>query len=456
MSVARQILDSFPDLDNSQLEAVGDTEGALLIIAGPGSGKTLVLVVRALNILFQNLASPQEMLICTFTEKAAFELRDRISAAAKKINYPGDLSDILVGTIHSICNDFLMTYRHLTPLGNNYEVLDEFTQLLFLYDNFDEIIGPEVDGKYLNRWTTRWTAIEGTRNYFDKITEELVDPDKLLKAPDPFIRAVGAAYLAYETALWEKNCIDFAHQQKLCYHILQNPRAGEGVKGKIKYIMVDEYQDTNYIQERLLLLLAGPQNNICVVGDEDQSIYRFRGATVRNILEFPKNYADCKIHKLTINYRSHEKIIQAYNKFMMSHDWSNPESDFQFRYPKEITPDPEGKFPEYPAVFSVWGESRSDEGTRVAELIHFLKENRGIEDYSQVALFLHSVRMEHSGHYLQALENKGIPAFCPRARSYFDNEEIRYMVACFAVLLGYYGEQRGEVKGKDLSEMVSY
>ncbi len=124
MSVTEQILTSFPDLDKSQLEAVGDTTGPLLIIAGPGSGKTLVLVVRALNILLQELTEPREMLICTFTEKTAFELRDRISAAAKKINYPGDLSDLLVGTIHSICNDFLMTYRHLTPLGNNYEVLD--------------------------------------------------------------------------------------------------------------------------------------------------------------------------------------------------------------------------------------------------------------------------------------------------------------------------------------------
>lgn len=456
MGVADQILNTFPDLNSTQFEAVGHTEGPLLIIAGPGSGKTLVLVVRALNILLQKLAEPREMLICTFTEKAAFELRDRISVAAKKLNYSGDLSDLLVGTIHGVCNDFLMTYRHLTPLGNNYEVLDELTQLLFLYDNFDKIIGPEVDGKYLTRWTTRWTAIEGARNYFDKITEELIDPIKLLESSDPFIKTIGDAYRAYEQALYEKNCIDFAHQQKLCYQLLQDPRASESVRGKIKYVMVDEYQDTNYIQQQLLLLLTSPGNNICVVGDEDQSIYRFRGATVRNILEFQNHFPACEISKLTINYRSHEKIIKAYNKFMMSYDWRNHGSGLQFRFEKEIVPDPDGKFPDYPAVFSIWGETKNDEGGRFADLVHFLKENRVIEDYSQVALFLHSVRLEHSEHYIRALETKGIPAFCPRARGYFENEEIRYMVACFAILLGYYGDNRGEVVGKGLNELAIY
>lgn len=353
MTVSNQILNAFPDLNSTQFKAVGHTEGPLLIIAGPGSGKTLVLVVRALNILVQKLVEPREMLICTFTEKAAFELRDRISAAAKNLNYSGDLSDLLVGTIHGICNDFLMTYRHLTPLGNNYEVLDELTQLLFLYDNFDRIIGPEADRKYLNRWTTRWTAIEGARNYFDKITEELIDPVNLLESSDPFIQSIGKAYRAYEQALYEKNCIDFAHQQKLCYQLLHDPGAGEAIRGKTKYVMVDEYQDTNYIQEQLLLLLASPQNNICVVGDEDQSIYRFRGATVRNILEFQKHFPACEINKLTINYRSHEKIINAYNKFMMSHNWGNSNSSLQFRFEKEIIPDPDGKFPDYPAVFSI-------------------------------------------------------------------------------------------------------
>lgn len=202
------ILREFPELNKAQLEAVGHTGGPLLIIAGPGSGKTLVLIVRALNILLQGLAEPREVLLCTFTEKAAFELRDRLSLAAKKLGYQGNLPELLVGTIHGICNDFLLRYRHRTPLGNNYEVLDELTQLLFLFDHFDEILGPEEDGKYLGRWSTRWTAIEGVRNYFNKITEELIDPDKLIQSRDSFVQAIGCAYRVYETKLFETNRID--------------------------------------------------------------------------------------------------------------------------------------------------------------------------------------------------------------------------------------------------------
>ena len=456
MSVTEAIRREYQELNACELEAVALTEGPLLVIAGPGSGKTLVLVIRALNILLQGLAEPRELLVCTFTEKAAFELRDRISAAAKKLNYSGDLSELLVGTIHGVCNEFLMTHRHRTPLGNNYDVLDELTQLLFIFDNFDRIIGPEVDGKYLARWTTRWTAIEGARNYFDKITEELVHPEELAGSPDSFLRAIGMAYSAYESTLFGKNCIDFAHQQKLFYQLLQEPTVNENITSRVKYVMVDEYQDTNYIQEQLLLELAHPNNNICVVGDEDQSLYRFRGATVRNILEFQKNFATCKVIELTTNYRSHKDIVNAYDKFMASCDWSNPGAAIQFRYDKEIVPAPDGTFPEYPAVFCIWGESRGDEGGRLADLVCFLKQNRVIEDYSQVALLLHSVRQEHSGHYIKALEEKDVPVFCPRARAYFDNEEVRYMVACFAILLGYYGQQRGEVGGKNLEEMSLY
>ncbi len=456
MAIVDLILREFPELNQAQHEAISQTEGPLRIIAGPGSGKTLVLVVRALNILLQGLAEPREMLLCTFTEKAAFELRDRLSLNAKKLGYKGNMSDLLVGTIHGICNDFILRFRHRTPLGNNYEVLDDLTQLLFIFDNFDEIIGHEENGKYLSRWTSRWGAIEGARNYFNKITEELIDPVKLVKSDDSFVRAIGEAYQTYEKRLFDTNRVDFAHLQKIFLQLLEDSEVGPAIAGRIRYVMVDEYQDTNFVQEQLLLKLSRDGQNICVVGDEDQSLYRFRGATVRNILEFPQHFKNCRTITLSVNYRSHSKIVNAYDKFMNSWDWSGRSKKDAFRYNKSIIPDPEGNFAEYPAVFAIWGENRKDEASRLADLVSFLKTHRVIEDESQVALLLHSVRLEHSGEYIKALEAKGIPVFCPRARAYFENEEIRYMVACFAVILGYYGKLRGEISGRSLQELADY
>jgi len=446
-----------PFLNEAQREAVARIDGPLLIIAGPGSGKTLVLVVRTLNILLQGKAEPEEIVLCTFTEKAAFELRDRVAQAARTLGYTGDLSQLHVGTIHSICNRYLTRFRHHTWLNNNYEVLDELTQALFLFEHFDEIVGEsETGGRYLGKWKTRWTAITGLLAFFNKITEELVDPANLVSSDEPFLQQLGPAYGRYVEALKERNRLDFAHQQKVFYDLLRQPDISDQVRDEVRYVMVDEYQDTNYIQERLLFRLAAPQNNLCAVGDDDQSLYRFRGATVRNILEFSQHFDDCPQVWLTVNYRSHRRIIEAYDGFMAGCDWSNPGSRFDFRYAKTIEPDSCEDHPDYPAVFSIWGENRTDEANRLADLVAFLKENEVIEDYNQVALLLHSVRSNHSGAYTQALEQRGIPAFAPRARAYFDNEEVQLMVGCFAALLGWYGDNRGSLSGYALNELADY
>src|SRR5262249_1498598 len=162
-----------------------------LVIAGPGSGKTYSLVLRAVNLLLEGRAKPSELIVCTFTEKAAFELRDRISEAARRVKYNGDLSELHVNTIHGLCNRILLEFRHHTSLGAGYETLDELTELLFLFDHFDAIVGG--DSPYLGKWSTKWRAIEGMRDYFDKITEELVDRDAVKQSSDSFVAGVGAA-----------------------------------------------------------------------------------------------------------------------------------------------------------------------------------------------------------------------------------------------------------------------
>jgi DNA helicase-2/ATP-dependent DNA helicase PcrA len=455
VTIAPSLLREYPDLNDSQRAIIAHSEGPLLVIAGPGSGKTMSLVLRAINLLLLEMATPREILICTFTEKAAFELRDRISAAARKVGYKGDLSELRATTIHGMCNRLISIHRHRTPLGSNYETLDELTQLLFVFDHFDQIVRDPTENGYLGKWTTKWTAIEGVRGYFDKITEELVDPAALLDDPRPFVRNLGKSYNAYRQALFDNNRLDFAHQQKIVYDLLLEPEVFQVITRDIKYVMVDEYQDTNYIQEQLLLKMTESTRNLCVVGDEDQSLYRFRGATVRNILEFTARVPNTQVIKLTTNYRSHRRIVEAYDRWMASADWTNP-SGAPFRYDKTIQPDPDAAHPDYPAIFSIWGSNQRDEAERFAEMVKFLKENEVIADYSQVALLLHSVRQDHSGQYIEALSAKGIPAFCPRARAYFENDEVRLMIACLAMILGYYGEGRGQIGGGALADLANY
>ena len=446
MNISSAILECYPELNGSQRAVVGNLDGPVLVIAGPGSGKTYSMVLRALNILLLGKAQPKEIVLCTFTDKAAFEMRDRLIAGARKVRYEGDLSELTISTIHGFCNQILTQHRHRTELGHSYEVLDKLTQLLFIFESFEQIIGPSVNDRFLTRWKTRWTAIDGSRSYFDKLTEELVDLDRLVASGDAFLSAIAGACQRYEQALRAANRVDFAHLQRLVYNLLCDPVTADAVAPGFRYLLVDEYQDTNYIQEQLLTKLAGASRNLCVVGDEDQSLYRFRGATVRNILEFARRFPDCATVKLTTNYRSHRTIVENYDRWMASADWSSPEGG-SFRHDKTISADTSRPYPDYPSVIGIWGSDDSDEADRFADLVGFLKENGVIADYNQVALLLHSVREQHSGPYLAALRAKSIPAFCPRARAFFEMPEVRHLVACYAVLFGWHGDGRGQVGG---------
>ena len=433
----------FDNLNTGQKSAVSLVAGPLLIIAGPGSGKTLTLVRRTMNILISGLAKPEEIVLCTFTEKAALELRDRVRKASSDLGYLEDMSGLRVGTLHGIAQELVELNRHHTPLASNFEVLDDLTQKLFLYDKFDEIVPERREDKYFGSWSSKWSTIDFLLPYFDKITEELINPDEMLSDPDIFVRELGAAYVKFEEKLFENNKVDFAHLQKLLIQVLQNPEAGEKLMTSVKYVMVDEYQDTNYIQEKIVRLLASKTGNLCVVGDEDQSLYRFRGATVRNILEFSHSTENCQQVVLEVNYRSHREIVNGYNRFMENHDWSNS-ADTPFRFDKRITAHEPQTHPEYPSVISIWGKDKSDEANRFADLVAFLKENDVIQDYSQVALLLYSVKEEKSLPFMDALDARGIKSFCPRARAFFSNEEIKLLVGSLAAILDWNGENRGE------------
>ena len=444
-----------PPLSQEQRDILAHDEGPLLIIAGPGSGKTYSLIRRAMNILLQGKAEPSQLILCTHTDKAANEMRSRFMVLAQEVGYQEDLSQLHIGTIHSICNQLVTEYRHLTRLGNDYTVLDQFAQRFFIFQHLKVI---DSHGYFQNKWEIpQWEVADQLREYFDKIMEELIEHKRLTAHTDAFLCMLGRAYNAYCTLLIAHNRVSYAAQLKIAHDLLHNEsHKPEQIIGKFRYVFVDEYQDTNYIQERIVRRLASHTGNLCVVGDEDQGLYRFRGATVRNILEFKHNTPACRELLLTTNYRSHKDIITRYDLWMKSHKWHNDDATKPaFRREKTISHVKEKVYSEHPAILHIEEQTPEEEAKQFTELVFFLKEQQIISDYNQVALLLKSVKPEHSDVYKEALDEKKIPVFCPRARSYFLHKEVCLLIASFARILDYPGELEDELLDyKEFSEYI--
>ncbi len=457
MQIAQDLesLRDYLELNEDQRSIVTHDSGPLLVIAGPGSGKTRSLSLLAMNLLLLKKAKPSELILCTYTEKAAHEMQDRICEIATKVNYKIDISQMRIGTIHSICNNLMMENLHYVEnIGNNYETIDELQQRILIFELMDIICKPDATF-FMNRWgTTHWKTAKKLQNFFDKITEELINIKSLYAIQDHFLHNLADTYRAYQQVLVDSNRVDFAHLQKIVYGLLRNPSIAQHITKGIRYVLVDEYQDTNYIQEQILIKLASTTKNICVVGDEDQSLYRFRGATVQNIREFPDNFPGCKRIYLTMNYRSHPKIIDVYNRWISSINWNHARGTF--RSDKTIQPIPDKIYPEYPATLSISGKDVYEEAEQFAEFVTFLKEGGIIADYNQVALLLYSVKTYKSDVYVQALEKKGVTVFCPRAGTYFEQDEVCLIVGCFAWIFGYHKQVRGNIiELETMSEYVN-
>jgi len=306
-------------LNEEQKSAVLNVEGPSLVVAGAGSGKTRVLTSRLAYILKQKKAWPNQILCVTFTNKAAKEMRDRVI----KILGGKENSLAWLGTFHSISVKFLRRHAEAVGLKSNFTILDTDDQKKLIKnickgENIDaKKISPQFIIALIDRWKNKGFLPDEVR-----LTKKDIFENQILKV-----------YKIYQNKIKDLNACDFGDLILYCVKLFEKNTDIKNIySNNFKYILVDEYQDTNFIQNKWLNLIVNKNKNICCVGDDDQSIYSWRGAEIKNFLSFDKVYPGCKIFRLEQNYRSTKNILDAAS-FLISHNkdrlgkklWSNGE-----------------------------------------------------------------------------------------------------------------------------------
>ena len=290
----------YDKLNEPQREAVYHTDGPLLILAGAGSGKTRVLTHRIAYLIGERGVNPWNILAITFTNKAAEEMRQRVD------NLVGfGAESVWVSTFHSACVRILRRFIDRLGYENHFTIYDTDDQKTLIKEVCRKV---DVDTKVFKE-RSLLSAISSAKN-------EMILPDEFeLNAGGDFAKMkIAKVYREYETQMRANNALDFDDLLVKTVQLLQTqPDVLESYQERFRYIMVDEYQDTNTVQFQLVSLLAGKYKNLCVVGDDDQSIYKFRGANIRNILDFEHEFPDAKVIKLEQNYRSTGNILNAAN-----------------------------------------------------------------------------------------------------------------------------------------------
>lgn len=410
------------ELSNNQKEIVKLTEGPVLIIAGPGSGKTFTLVERVIYLLVDKKVQPEKIFISTFTEKASKELTTRISNRLLELNITIDIGAMKIGTLHSLFLNILEENIQYSDLKKNYRLVDEFEQKYIVYKNIEKFCKVQDFEIFIGDLQGKWNQTNKILGYLNKLNEERVDKETLFKHDDIKIRILGSFLEVYEEILKEENILDFSSIQLKTFKLLENEDILKKLNDEIEYLMIDEYQDTNSIQEDIIFKLAGEKKNLCVVGDDDQGLYRFRGATIRNILEFPNNFDNCKVLKLETNYRSDKSIIDFYDSWMKKLNWD------KFRHKKSLKAF-ENNISGKQRVIKVSGEQiEGNWYNEVLNFITYLKRENILTDYNQIAFLFKSVRNPKVIGLYKFLEANGIPVYSPRAGIFFDRNEIKIML----------------------------
>lgn len=396
-------MDYLDKLNGKQREAAMCTEGPLLILAGAGSGKTSTMTHRIVYMIKEKNVDPYNILAVTFTNKAAKEMRDRAESLM------GHGLNAWILTFHSACLRILRAHAEVLGYGRDFAVYDPADQKALARNIIKEL---GIDGK---RFTPAYFL-----GIISKCKEKRISPQQYAEVYGDDIKAKMAAqvYSMYEKTLKKNNAMDF---DDLLLNAVKLFERDEAVllkyQNRFRYIMVDEYQDTNQIQYTFIKMLAEAHNNICVVGDDDQCIYQWRGADIRNILEFEKDFKNAKVVKLEQNYRSTANILDAAHSVI---------SNNKGRKPKKLWTDQEAgnKITYYRA------EDERDEAYFVASEINRMKSPD--RSYSDFAILYRN--NSQSRTFEEALSGRDIPYRVLGGLRYYDRKEIKDMM-CYLRLV---------------------
>ena len=445
-------------LDPEQRAAVEHDRGPLLIVAGAGTGKTTVIARRIAHLISSGRARPSQILALTFNEKAAAEMQERVDVLV-----PYGYADTYISTFHAFGEDVISGFGIEIGIAPGFTVLDQTAQALFLSEHLDALglsrYAPLSDPTRYLRELVR---------FFNKLKDYPIPTEQLREFAETLLTASaenpaeldrGERYLElalaagrYDRLLWSKGFVDFGDLLALTLRLFdESPAALRTFQERFRYVLVDEFQDTNPVQFEIVRRLTATHRNLVVVGDDDQSIYRFRGAHLQNILRFHEHFPDARSIVLTRNYRSTRETLNAARRLILV---NKDRLETRLGISKELVSERTGPPPRLHEL-----PTEAEEAAWVAGEIRGAVES-GKRRCRDFAILVRSNR--NAEPFLRALDEQGVPYYFSGSRGLFQRPEVREMVALLYSLsqdareeyLYLLAQSAYEVPGEDLDKLV--
>ena len=417
-------------INEKQKLIVEDAKYPCAILAGPGTGKTFTIVQKIISLIKNDGISPNKILVTTFTKKAANELIERVESGLKKENIYADTSNMLIGNFHSLALSFLKEYKSFTNKIFDPLVIDSHIEGYLIEKNMDIFENLPNFSKFIS-----YNEVGQIQGIFANITNNLVDLDELRISNDPRDILALEIYLAWANFLDENDLINYQLILKKFYDLLKDPFYGKKIRDRIDFVIIDEYQDTNTIQEEISFSLCKGKN-LMVFGDDDQALYSFRGASPKNLRDFDKT---CKMkmkrkanfYHLDINYRSNQEIIDKSREFLVN------SKAFDLEKIKNLRANVSEKN-ENSVV-----RARANEYENIENIVKFLNKKINL---NQIAFLFPSLNSDYPKSLQTYFENHGINVLNKSSKLFFKRREIRL---CLYVLISIFSKKPKKLTGSN-------